>query len=176
MLELLLLRHAKSRWDEPSVADHDRDLAPRGRKAASRMGELLREQDLVPDLVLCSTARRAEHTWQLAAAALERRAAGPPRRAALSCLTRADDSRSPASMAAMRGGCCWSGMIRGCIGWLCDSGAAGDADLRARLAAKFPTGGLALLAIDIAAWAELRHQTGELRGFWRPRDLGVAGD
>ena len=59
MLELLLLRHAKSRWDEPGVADHGRDLAPRGLKAAGRMGALLRERGLVPDLVLCSTARRA---------------------------------------------------------------------------------------------------------------------
>ena len=75
MLELLLLRHAKSRWDEPGVDDHDRDLAPRGLKAAQRMGELLAAEDLLPDLVLCSTARRAMHTWQLVATAA---GAAPP--------------------------------------------------------------------------------------------------
>ena len=70
MPELLLLRHAKSRWDEPNVGDRDRDLAPRGLDAAARMGRFLGEQGLAPDLVLCSAARRAAHTWELAAAGL----------------------------------------------------------------------------------------------------------
>ena len=70
MRELLLLRHAKSSWDQPGMADHERDLDPRGLAAARRMGALLRERNLIPDLVLCSTARRTVHTWQLASAQL----------------------------------------------------------------------------------------------------------
>jgi phosphohistidine phosphatase len=62
---LILLRHAKSAW--PDVADHDRPLAGRGRRAATAAGRWLRESGLVPDLVLCSTALRARETWQLAA-------------------------------------------------------------------------------------------------------------
>ena len=54
--------------------------------------------------------------------------------------------------------------------------ATGDVKLREMLSAKFPTAGLALIALDLAAWSELGRQTGELRGFWCPRDLGVAGD
>ena len=61
---LLLLRHAKSSWDEPSLADHERPLAKRGRKAAARVGEYLRAADLTPDLVVCSTARRTRQTWK----------------------------------------------------------------------------------------------------------------
>ena len=66
MQELLIFRHAKSRWDEAGVADHDRDLAPRGRRAAQRMGQIIAEHDWIPDLVLCSTAMRAQRTLTLA--------------------------------------------------------------------------------------------------------------
>src|SRR5262249_49530634 len=61
---LILLRHAKSAW--PDVADQDRPLAGRGRRAAPAAGRWLRESGHVPDLVLCSTALRARETWQLA--------------------------------------------------------------------------------------------------------------
>jgi phosphohistidine phosphatase len=53
--------------------------------------------------------------------------------------------------------------------------AAGDLELRGRVAAKFPTAGLAQFALDLSAWSDFARQTGDLRGFWRPRDLGVAG-
>ena len=59
---LLLLRHAKSSWDDPALADHDRPLAPRGRRAAKLIGEHLRENQIVVSLVLCSSARRARDT------------------------------------------------------------------------------------------------------------------
>ena len=67
---LWLLRHAKSSWDEPGLADHDRPLAPRGRKAAQRIRTWAAENDVRPDLVLCSTAVRARATLDLVAAAL----------------------------------------------------------------------------------------------------------
>jgi phosphohistidine phosphatase len=59
---LLLLRHAKSSWADPAVGDHDRPLNDRGRAAAPRVGAYLRDAALVPDLVLCSSARRARDT------------------------------------------------------------------------------------------------------------------
>jgi phosphohistidine phosphatase len=62
---LILLRHAKSAWPD-GVPDHDRPLAPRGRRDAPAAGRWLRKSDYVPDRVLCSTARRARETWQLA--------------------------------------------------------------------------------------------------------------
>ena len=65
MKTLLLLRHAKSSWDDPSLADHDRPLKPRGIKAAQRMGRLLLEHGLQPEAVLCSTAVRTRETLRL---------------------------------------------------------------------------------------------------------------
>jgi phosphohistidine phosphatase len=62
---LILLRHAKSAWPD-DVADHERPLAPRGRRDALAAGKWLRKSENVPERVLCSTARRARDTWQLA--------------------------------------------------------------------------------------------------------------
>ena len=62
---LILLRHAKSAWPD-DVPDHERPLAPRGRRDAPAAGIWLRKTDHVPDRVLCSTAVRARETWQLA--------------------------------------------------------------------------------------------------------------
>jgi len=65
MKTLLVLRHAKSSWDNPAMTDHERTLNKRGRKAAPRMGQLLVNNGLVPQLVLCSSARRARETAEL---------------------------------------------------------------------------------------------------------------
>jgi phosphohistidine phosphatase len=59
---LLLLRHAKSSWSDQAMDDHERPLTSRGRKAADRIGEYLRSNELLPDLVLCSSAVRARET------------------------------------------------------------------------------------------------------------------
>jgi phosphohistidine phosphatase len=65
---LVLLRHAKSDW--PDVADHERPLAKRGRRDAPVAGRWLARSGYVPDAVVCSTARRARETWELAAVGL----------------------------------------------------------------------------------------------------------
>jgi phosphohistidine phosphatase len=62
---LLLLRHAKSSWKDESLPDQDRPLAKRGLQDAPRIGRLLNEENLLPDLNLSSTARRARQTVEL---------------------------------------------------------------------------------------------------------------
>jgi phosphohistidine phosphatase len=57
-----VLRHAKSSWDDPTLGDFDRPLAPRGTKTASRMARWIQESDVRPELVLCSSAARARET------------------------------------------------------------------------------------------------------------------
>ena len=63
-VELLVMRHAKAAWPD-GVGDHDRPLAERGRRDAPQVGRWLGEQGLVPDLVLCSDARRTRETAAL---------------------------------------------------------------------------------------------------------------
>jgi len=67
MKTLLLLRHAKSSWKQPDMNDHDRPLNKRGKKEAPNVGKYLKANDLVPDLILSSTARRAHDTAQAVA-------------------------------------------------------------------------------------------------------------
>jgi phosphohistidine phosphatase len=61
----MLLRHAKSDW--PDVADHARPLAKRGRHDAPAVGRWLAARGYLPDVVVCSTARRTRQTWELIA-------------------------------------------------------------------------------------------------------------
>ena len=62
MKTLLLLRHAKSSWKDDSLDDHDRPLNARGKKEAPKMGQLLLEEHLLPDLILSSDAKRCRRT------------------------------------------------------------------------------------------------------------------
>jgi phosphohistidine phosphatase len=66
---LILLRHAKSDW--PDVPDPERPLAKRGRRDAPRIGGWLHEHGYVPEVVICSTARRTRETWELIAPELD---------------------------------------------------------------------------------------------------------
>jgi phosphohistidine phosphatase len=67
MKTLLLLRHAKSSWKDPDLSDHDRPLNKRGQNDAPRMGKLLKDEELIPDLIMSSTAARANKTAELVA-------------------------------------------------------------------------------------------------------------
>ena len=65
MKTIWLLRHAKSSWSEPGLADFDRTLAGRGKKDAPRIGRWMRKAESQPQLVLCSPAKRARQTAAL---------------------------------------------------------------------------------------------------------------
>lgn len=67
--KIYLLRHGKSDWEADYGDDHERPLAPRGRRAARLMGRVLARAGEVPGLVLTSTARRARATVEEASAA-----------------------------------------------------------------------------------------------------------
>src|SRR6185436_7581481 len=62
MKTLLLLRHAKSSHKDSDVDDHERPLNKRGKKDAPKMGRLLKDENLQPDLVIASTAKRCRKT------------------------------------------------------------------------------------------------------------------
>ena len=62
MKRLLLMRHAKSSWSDVSLGDHDRPLNPRGKTDAPRMGEHLKSEGIIPEVIICSTAKRAKQT------------------------------------------------------------------------------------------------------------------
>jgi phosphohistidine phosphatase len=169
MLTVLLLRHAKSRWDEPGLADHDRGLAPRGEKAARRIGIALAERGWRPDLVLCSTARRTRDTWDLVEAAL------PPPAPELKLLKSLYLATPSAMLTILRrqpdGHRCvvLVGHNPGMHG-LAVSLAGGSATPKLR--EKYPTGALARLDFAVEAWRDLAPGAGHLVEYVRPRELG----
>lgn len=63
-MKLIITRHAKSSWDDPSLSDHDRSLAGRGKRASDAIGQWLSERGHVPRTVLCSTSARTRQTWE----------------------------------------------------------------------------------------------------------------
>ncbi len=169
--ELWLLRHAKSAWDVPGLDDHDRDLAPRGLEAAPRMGRRMAELGLVPDLVLCSTARRARRTWDLVAAEL-------PRPAEVRHLESLYLASPAVLLRAVRG---QPDSIRRLLLVGHDPGlhrlalllvGADDPEARASgLVAKFPTGALCRIGLEVEGWAAVEAGRGRLLAFLKPREL-----
>ena len=163
MSRLYLLRHAKSSWSDPGLADHDRPLAPRGRRAAKAIGRYLREQDVEPALVLCSTAARTRETLERVAPTrrdtlFERELYGAGASALLARL-----HEVPADIPSV--------MLIGHNPGMQDLAlllARPGPEVRA-LEAKFPTAALATFAV--AGWSTLGPGTAELIDFVRPRDL-----
>ena len=62
LTHLLLMRHAKSSWDDPDMTDHERPLNARGRRAATAVGETLTARGYAPDLIWSSDAKRTRET------------------------------------------------------------------------------------------------------------------
>ena len=62
MKTLLIMRHAKSSWNYPERSDYDRPLNARGKRDAPSMGKHLRQEELIPDRILTSSAKRARKT------------------------------------------------------------------------------------------------------------------
>ena len=70
MKTLYLVRHAKSSWSKPQLADFDRGLSKRGKRDAPLMGGRLAEHGVCPDLILASPAKRAKKTAKIIAKAI----------------------------------------------------------------------------------------------------------
>ena len=66
-LTLILMRHAKSGWDDPTMEDFERPLSDRGRRQAPLLGAWLAKRGHRPDIALVSSAARTRETWDLVA-------------------------------------------------------------------------------------------------------------
>ena len=164
MKQLFLLRHAKSSWDEPDLADRDRPLAPRGRRAAGLMADHLRREQIQPSLVLCSSATRARETMELVApggeVSIEPALYGASADGLLERLQRVPDTFEATMLIGHEPA------IR--ILALMLAGAGSDV---ARIEGKFPTGALATFTFP-DDWSALQPGGAELVAFVRPKELG----
>jgi phosphohistidine phosphatase len=168
---ILLLRHAKSAWDDSRLADHDRPLSRRGEKAAQAVADHVVATGPRPDLILCSTATRTRQTL----AALVHRLATPAPPISLekglylasaeTLLGRLRDLADDVGSALMIGHN--DGL------WHLAEALAGHGDpaLLAALRSKYPTGALASLRAPAERWRDLALGSAELVEFIRPREL-----
>lgn len=159
---LLLLRHAKSSWDDPALDDHDRPLKPRGIKASRRMGRLIREQGLLPEAVFSSTAVRARETLRL----LLEEAGSLPLIEYTDRLFHCDPSEFRLVLKQI-GPSITSAMVVGHNPGLEEflSQITGQQD-------SMPTASLARIELDLSTWSEFSEGTrGRLLDLWRPKEL-----
>lgn len=169
-LRLLLLRHAKSAWPE-GVADEERPLNGRGRAAAQRVGDYLKEQRLIPDLALVSTARRTQETWAL----VRERLPSKPEMRAVSRLYAASPEQMLQVLKAVEPGPRTVLVLAHNPGTqdlalgLCGGG---DAAAQQSMAEKYPTAGLAVIDLPVAHWRDVDLGIGQLERFVTPRALG----
>jgi phosphohistidine phosphatase len=160
---LYLLRHAKSSWKDPALADHDRPLAPRGRRAAKAIGRHLRDRGIEPALVLCSSATRARQTLErikLGDAQIEPDLYGAGADALLARLREVPAAVPSVMLIGHNPG------LQDLALLLSRPGAE-----RQELEVKFPTAALAALAFTASGWRMLDRGTAELIEFVRPRDV-----
>lgn len=162
MKTLLVMRHAKSSWKEPGLADHDRPLNRRGQEAAPLIGKLIKREKLIPEVILCSTAARAKQTCEL----LLQEWKSPPEPQYLSDLYH-----------------CPADQIAEILRHIPDSaerallighnpGLEEFLQTAAGYDEKFPTAALAELAIEAASWGDVTFQTVmQVVHVWRARDL-----
>ncbi|WP_193180797.1 SixA phosphatase family protein [Nisaea sediminum] len=167
---LILLRHAKSSWDQPDLNDFDRPLSKRGERAALVVGKFLEQERVRPDLVLCSEARRTMQTWEVIRPFLPRRTAlettASIYEAGLDQLFKAlTDFGGAAKTLLMIGHN--PGFERLALA-LCQ-GQGGEDQLR--LQDKFPTCALAFIDLDIEEWSACAPGAGTLTCFVTPKDL-----
>jgi phosphohistidine phosphatase len=172
---LYLLRHAKSSWSDPSLGDHERPLAPRGRRAANRMARYVNSQNIRPELALCSSAVRARETLELLRPAL-----GP------GAEVRFDDDLYGANAEELLGRLravkdrVASVLLVGHNPGLEDLAASlasdGEPLAKERLRAKFPTGALAILDLGSTTWARLGPGGAYLVRLVLPSELPVEPD
>jgi phosphohistidine phosphatase len=162
MKTLLVLRHAKSSWNDSALGDHERPLNERGRRDGPRMGRLLREYGLIPDIVISSDAVRAQRTAEAVAEAaryvgeilLDERLylASPADILSLLRTVREDADRI---------------MVVGH-----NPGLEGLVEQLTGEREDMPTATLAQIVLPIDRWGDLQPSTrGTLVGLWRPGEL-----
>jgi phosphohistidine phosphatase len=167
MKRLSLLRHAKSGWDDPALADFDRPLNARGREAARAMGRAMRELGLSYDRVVASPAARAAGTIEelgesygpLDPAWDERLYLAAPDRL-LEIVRATGDAYGSLLLVGHNPGIERLALLLSRGGPLHDS-----------VALKYPTGALAEIDFPVECWRDVAEGEGTLVRFVRPRNL-----
>ena len=161
MKTLLLLRHAKSDWDNPDLKDFERPLNKRGLKAAPAVGSFLREQKVMPHLILSSPAERARQTTLLvmesarltADLRYDERIYEASLERLMEVLSQIEDTADVIMLVGHNPG------LEALLEHL-----TGEAQ-------KMPTAALACLNLNLEKWGKVRERSARLEWLVKPRDL-----
>ncbi len=162
---LILTRHAKSSWDDPMMADHDRPLNDRGQAASAELGDWLASRGYVPDEVLCSDALRTRKTWSGIAPALP----GTPILELKPALYHAGPDVMLAVLRHAKGD---TVMMIGHNPGIAEFAQRliAHAPLHADFA-RYPTGATLVMDFNIATWADTGYGLGTTLDFVIPREI-----
>ncbi|WP_170787567.1 SixA phosphatase family protein [Ruegeria lacuscaerulensis] len=161
-LTLILSRHAKSSWGNPTLDDHDRPLNKRGRKSAQAVGAWLQQHNLVPDEVLSSTSARTRETWDRMGLQAEK-----------ICFHRTLYLAEPEEMLIEL-----SGATEPTVLMLGHN--PGIAEFASRIVRRapdharfhdYPTGATTIIRFGITDWADIDWHSGDVQDFAIPREL-----
>lgn len=171
--QLYVFRHAKSSWADTALRDFERPLANRGLKAAPRMGQLMADYKIAPDLILCSTSRRTRETLGLVLPFLE----GECRILMENGIYEVGSEATLIERLRQLPGSIARAMVIGHNPVMQDltialSGSAANQDDLSAVREKFPTAGLAVIDLADTPWLSLAPGCGSLSAFWRPRQVG----
>lgn len=164
-LTLILTRHAKSSWDDPTQEDFDRPLNGRGRKSAPAIGAWLASKGYLPEEVVVSGARRTVETWSRMASEL-------PETATMQSNPALYEASSDTILAVIRSLTAPTVMIVGHN--------PGMGDLASRIAAApanhpkfslYPTGATTVVTFEAERWADVAIGSGRIADFAIPREL-----
>jgi phosphohistidine phosphatase len=165
---LFILRHAKSSWNDPGLDDHERPLAPRGRRAVAVLAEHLKADEIDPELVLCSSSRRTRETLEGIRAGgkhvIEPELYGASTDELLTRLRQVPDEVASVMVIGH------NPAIQALVLRLASESGAGDRTALSQARAKFPTGALATLTFK-SDWSDLAPGCARLTAFVRPKAL-----
>lgn len=158
---LYVLRHAKSSWDDSALSDFERPLNERGFKAAPFMGEVMKKNDFVPEMIICSTAKRAEQTARLvkesggfeAEIKFEDAIYEASPTTLLRIISKIGDEFGSALIVGHNPG--FENLVRILTG----------------KSETMPTAALAVIDLEIESWDEANADSGNLREFIRPKEV-----
>jgi phosphohistidine phosphatase len=166
---LFVLRHAKSSWDDPGLDDHDRPLAPRGRRAAGVLNQHLRDQHIAPELVICSSSRRTQETLEGVdpggKISIESELYAASAKDVLERLRRVPEQTG--SVMVIGHNPAMQLVVLRLVG---NAARVPEGSDLAAIQQKFPTGALATLTFD-CAWSELSPGTAQLSAYGRPKSI-----
>jgi len=164
-LTLILMRHAKSAWDDPLIEDYERTLNARGRAAAPAIADWLVAGGHLPDKVLVSSARRTVETW-------ERMSSRMPQTATMESAPALYLAGPDIILNVIKSQTAQTLMV------ICHN--PGIADFAERIAItppdhsgfrKYPTAATTVMEFNADSWSEIGWKSGRVLDFTVPRDL-----